>query len=79
MLKQQFKLLWKIFKQKPEFLTKNNLLMYLKHKNGFIKVVTVSQKYLKALNDKYLVITVTTVQKLANKANLIVDKEGMFH
>ena len=76
MLKQQFKLLWKLFKQKPTQLTRNNLLMYLKHKNGFIKVVTVSQKYLKALNDKYLIITVTTVQKLANKANLIINKDG---
>lgn len=76
MIKQQFKLMWKVFKRKPENLTKSNVLYYLKHKNGFIKVVTANERYFKAFNERYLIITITTVPKMANRATLIINKEG---
>lgn len=76
MIKPQFKLMWKIFKRRAENLTKNNVMYYLKHKNGFIKVVTANQRFFKAFNDRYLVISVTIVPRMSNRTNLIVNREG---
>lgn len=76
MIKQQFKLMWSIAKQKPETLTKNNLLYYLKHKNGFMKVATVNQKLLRVFNERYLILNLTTIPRMSSRPNVIISKEG---